>query len=45
MDKRNHPQWNSLRKDARRKFGSYCSKKTYIECIGRLDLDEEEEEE
>lgn len=43
MDQRNHSQWNSLRKEARRKFGSQFSKKTYIECIGRLDLDEEEE--
>lgn len=43
MDERNHSQWNSLRKEARRKFGSQFSKKTYIECIGRLDLDEEEE--
>jgi hypothetical protein len=40
LDERNHSQWNSLRKAARRKFGSQCSKKTYIECIGRLDFDE-----
>lgn len=39
-DERNHPLWEDLRASAKQKFGDQCNDQTYVECIGKLNTDE-----